>query len=70
MLSRLVRDGLIDLLVLAQDVCYRDALTTFGGPGYGCVLRAMAPRLTAAGVPASALATMLIETPRRVLTGG
>jgi phosphotriesterase-related protein len=61
--------GLAPNLVLAQDVCYRDGLTAFGGPGYGHILRAIAPRLLAAGVPASALDTMLIENPRRVLTG-
>jgi phosphotriesterase-related protein len=69
LLVRLVGEGLAPSLVLAQDVCYRDALTAFGGPGYGHILRAICPRLLAAGVPASALDTMLIENPRRVLTG-
>ena len=69
LLSRLVRDELTPHLVLAQDVCYRDALTAYGGPGYGHILRAIAPRLIVAGVPAAALDTMLVANPRRALTG-
>lgn len=69
LLAWLVQEGLTPHLVLAQDVCYRDALTAYGGPGYGHILRAIRPRLLAAGVPDSAIDTMLIENPRRVLTG-
>lgn len=67
LLARLVSEGLTPHLVLAQDVCYRDALTAYGGPGYGYLLRAMRPRLLAAGVPDAALDAMLIDNPRRVL---
>ncbi|MGE3910637.1 MAG: phosphotriesterase [Chloroflexota bacterium] len=67
LLTRLVAEGLAPHLVLAQDVCYRDALTAYGGPGYGHVLRHIVPRLLAAGVPEAALDTMLVENPRRVL---
>lgn len=69
LLTRLVREGLTSHLILAQDVCYRDALTAYGGPGYGHILRGIRPRLLAAGMPESAFDTMLIENPRRVLTG-
>ncbi len=69
LLARLIADGLAPHLVLAQDVCYRDALTAYGGPGYGYILRGIWPRLLAAGVPAAALDTMLIDNPRRILTG-
>ena len=67
LLTQLVSDGLAPHLVLAQDTCYRDALTAYGGPGYGYILRHITPRLLAAGVPQSALDTMLIENPCRVL---
>ncbi len=69
LLVRLVEAGLTPNLVLAQDVCYRDGLTAYGGPGYGHILRAISPRLLAAGIAASALDAMLIENPRRILTG-
>jgi phosphotriesterase-related protein len=68
LLTRLVSIGLAERLVLAQDVCYLDALTAYGGPGYGHVLRGIAPRLLAAGVSAAALDTMLVENPRRILS--
>jgi phosphotriesterase-related protein len=69
LLTWLVQQGLAPHLVLAQDVCYRDALTAYGGPGYGHILRAIVPRLIAAGVPSAALDTVLVANPRRVLTG-
>jgi phosphotriesterase-related protein len=67
LLSQLVTEGLAPHLVLAQDVCYRDALTAFGGPGYGYLLRHITPRLLAAGVPQVALDMMLVDNPRRIL---
>jgi phosphotriesterase-related protein len=70
LLARLVADGLAPHLVLAQDVCYRDALTAYGGPGYGHILRGIWPRLLAAGIAPAALETMMIDNPRRVLAGG
>ncbi|MCC7367306.1 MAG: phosphotriesterase-related protein [Chloroflexi bacterium] len=70
LLTRLVAEGLASSLVLAQDICYRDALTAYGGPGYGYILRHMAPRLLAAGVPQVALDTMLVDNPRRILPRG
>ena len=69
LLSRLVEEGLAPNLVLAQDVCYRDGLTAYGGPGYGYILRRIFPRLLAPVCRPSALDTMLIENPRRILTG-
>ncbi len=70
LLARLVADGLTGHLVLAQDVCYRDALTAYGGPGYGYIPRGIRPRLLAAGVSEAAFDTMLFDNPRRILTGG
>jgi phosphotriesterase-related protein len=67
LLTQLVSEGLAPHLVVAQDICYRDALTAFGGPGYGYILRHITPRLLAAGVPQVALDMMLIENPRRIL---
>ncbi|MCC6175049.1 MAG: phosphotriesterase-related protein [Chloroflexi bacterium] len=70
LLTRLVRDGLGDHLVLAQDVCYRHALTAYGGPGYAHLLRDLWPRLLAAGIPSETLDRMLADNPRRALTVG
>jgi phosphotriesterase-related protein len=66
-LSRLVAEGLTEHLVLAQDVCFRHALTAYGGPGYAHLLVNLWPRFAAAGVSVAALDTMVLDNPRRIL---
>ncbi|MGE3913561.1 MAG: phosphotriesterase [Chloroflexota bacterium] len=66
-IARLVGDGLAGSITLAHDVCYKTDLTTWGGDGYGHVLRNIVPRLRLAGVPESAIQQMLVENPRQLL---
>lgn len=61
--------GLGDHVVLAQDICLKHELTTYGGHGYDHVLRRIAPRLLDRGVPREQLDAMLVGNPRRVLAG-
>lgn len=67
LLARLVAGGLTERLVLAQDVCFRHALTAYGGPGYAHLLVNLRPRFAAAGLPDAALDTILLDNPRRIL---
>ncbi len=67
LLARLVAEGLAERLVLAQDICFRHALTAYGGHGYGHLLTNLLPRFVAAGISEAALNAMLIDIPRRIL---
>ena len=67
LLARLVRDGLTDHLVLAQDVCFRHALTAYGGPGYAHLLVNLRPRFADAGIPDAVIDRMFLDNPRRIL---
>ena len=56
-------------LLIAQDVCLKSQLRAFGGRGYDHLITGVAPALRAAGLSASEVDALLIDHPRRVLTG-
>ena len=64
---RLLDAGLGDRIALAQDVCLRHELSSFGGPGYAHVLANIVPRMLESGVPQEAVDQMLVATPARIL---
>ncbi len=66
--AALCRDGLAGRITLAHDVFYKQSLRSFGGLGYDHIPRTIVPMLRAAGVGDGALQTMLVDTPRRILT--
>jgi len=53
LLARLVTEGLADHLVLAQDICFRHALTRYGGARYAHLLVNLPRRFPAARSPAA-----------------
>lgn len=61
--------GLIDNVLLAQDICLKHELATHGGHGYDHVLRAIVPRLVDRGVSESEMDQMLRKNPARILGG-
>ena len=67
-LARLVAEGYASQIVLAQDLCTKQMYRRYGGVGYDFVLAGVAPRLADAGVPTSAIDTMLIHNPARLLS--
>jgi phosphotriesterase-related protein len=69
LIAELVDAGFGDRVLLSHDVCLRTDLATYGGPGYAYLLTGFRARLEAAGFEASAIARMLVDNPRRALTG-
>ena len=68
-LLRLLEAGWAGQLLLAQDVCTKLQLQRYGGNGYSHVLRRIVPALKAAGTNDSVIHEMLVDNPRRYLTG-
>lgn len=66
--AELCRRGLHESIVLSQDVVFKRHLHRFGGLGYDHLLVSIVPMLRDAGVSQEQLDTMLIDTPRRLLT--
>ncbi|MFN8518445.1 MAG: hypothetical protein U0667_03425 [Chloroflexota bacterium] len=60
-----VAEGLVDQVMLSNDICLLDQLGTYGGPGYDNVLVNFVPLLRARGVAEVDIHTMLVDNPAR-----
>ena len=63
----LIDDGYAPQIVLAQDLCTKQMYRRYGGVGYDFVPAGVVPRLEDAGVPSSAINTMLVHNPAKLL---
>jgi phosphotriesterase-related protein len=65
----LAEEGFLDRVLLSQDVCLRSNLAALGGPGYAYVPTAFAERLRTEGFTDAEVRRLLVDNPRRALTG-
>ena len=63
--AALVAEGLVDQVMLSNDICLTDQLLTNGGPGYGNVIVNFVPLLRARGVSDEQIRTILVRNPAR-----
>lgn len=64
----LIERGFEDQLVMAQDVCKKHHLLTFGGLGYSHVVKRVVPRMQRThGISDAVVNKLLVENPRRLL---
>jgi predicted metal-dependent phosphotriesterase family hydrolase len=68
-LCALIKEGHLDRLLLSQDICITRFFTAYGGKGYAFVITEFVQRLLDAGISQEQIDTLLIENPRRMLTG-
>ena len=68
-LRSLADAGFLGQVLLSQDVCLRSDYAAMGGPGYAYVVTGFADRLRAEGFDDADLHTLLVDNPRRMLTG-
>ena len=66
---RLVDARYEDQVLLSQDVYMKPMLAAYGGTGYGYILTDFVPRLLAAGMSREQVQLLLVDNPRRALTG-
>ena len=66
-LGELVGRGHADRILLSQDVCHDSQLKAYGGNGYVYLVETFLPRLREAGLPESAIRTMTVDNPARIL---
>ena len=69
-ISSMIRRGHIDKVLLSHDICLRTHLRALGGPGYTYVPTTLTDHLRQRGLGADELHLLLVENPRRALTGG
>ena len=64
-----IRRGYLEQLLLSHDCCFQSHLSAYGGNGYAYIPTGFAARLREAGLSAEQIQTLLVENPRRVLSG-
>jgi phosphotriesterase-related protein len=69
-IHRLLGAGFADRLLLSQDVFLKMMLTSYGGFGYGYILRHFVPRLRRLGVSPETICALLVDNPRRIFEAG
>jgi phosphotriesterase-related protein len=55
-------------VVVSQDICTKTRLVTYGGHGYGHLLRNVVPLMRRKGFAEDEIETILVRNPRRLLT--
>lgn len=69
-IRRLFDEGLSDRVVASHDICTRSRLQSYGGHGYGHLVRNVIPLMRERGFTEAEIGTLLIETPRCLLSIG
>lgn len=65
----LINEGHIGRLLLSQDVCTNRFYTVYGGNGYAFLITEFVQQMLNAGLDREQIDTLLVENPRRMLTG-
>jgi len=68
LIRKLIEHGHLERVVISHDICYRTRLTKFGGHGYGHIYENVVPMMRKRGFSEAEIDTILIATPRRLLT--
>jgi phosphotriesterase-related protein len=68
-LKKLIKNGYVKQILLSQDISTKERLTGFGGTGYAHISRDVVPIMRAKGLTDAHIHTLLVENPKRVLTG-
>ena len=66
----LIDRGHGEQIVVSHDICTKTRLVTYGGHGYGHILRNVVPLMRRKGFTEDEIDTILVRTPRRLLTFG
>ena len=66
-IQRLIDEGYVERIVMAQDICFKNRLTRYGGEGYHHILEHIVPRMRQKSIPEDDIQTMLVANPAEVL---
>jgi phosphotriesterase-related protein len=65
-IQNLINSGYVERILISQDIFLKMMLTSYGGFGYGYILRHFVPRLRRLGVTEVDIQKLLEHNPRRV----
>ena len=66
----LVKSGFVSQILIANDICLKSMLASYGGNGYAHIFRHVVPMLADAGLNEKEIETILIKNPARFLNVG
>jgi phosphotriesterase-related protein len=69
LVTKILDEGLIDQLLLSQDVWMQSQLVRNGGCGFAHITKNIEPQLLATGVSQEEISRIRIDNPRRLLAG-
>lgn len=67
-MGRLIVRGHLAQIVISQDICTKTRLSRFGGHGYGYIFEHVVPMMRRRGFGEAEIETIVVATPRRLLT--
>jgi phosphotriesterase-related protein len=68
-IARVAEAGYLDRVVVAQDICLKIQLRSWGGFGFDHILDSVLPMFRAQGLSERQIEMLLVDNPRRVLSG-
>ena len=63
----LIAQGRLDQILISQDICWKSSLRSYGGHGYGHILRDVIPVMLAKGMTEEQIHTIMARNPQRLL---
>jgi phosphotriesterase-related protein len=66
-IMQLIDEGYLDQVLMAQDLCFRCCLATYGGYRYAHIIKNLIPFMKAKGMTGEQIHTLLVDNPRRFL---
>ena len=67
-IPKIIKEGYLDKILLAQDVCWKTHLKAYGGAGYSFILEKFLPHLKKLGLSERDINTIMIDNPKKILT--
>lgn len=69
LVTEFIQRGYLEHLLLSHDICWKSHLKAYGGTGYDFLLTEFVPMLQEAGLSQEQIHILLVENPRRALSG-
>lgn len=66
-IMQLIDEGYLNQILLAQDLCFKCCLATYGGYGYAHLIRNLIPFMRAKGMTEEQIHALLVDNPRQLL---
>jgi len=66
-IAALIKDGYLEKILIAHDICFKDFLTVYGGNGYAHILRNTLPVMRIRGFSEDQIQALMVKNPERYM---